>query len=115
MASSWRRRPTWEALPQSRRGFRSETARPAPVLCQNSVPRLDEEPAACETWTAMSFVLALLGALRTSLRARTDLTLENLALRQQLALLRRRSKPPPIGRPDRALMAWRLSPQATRC
>src|SRR5882762_6064558 len=36
----------------------------------------------------------LLGALRAALRTRTDLTLENLALRQQLAVLRRRSKRP---------------------
>ncbi len=40
----------------------------------------------------MSLVLALLGALRASLRTRTDLALENLALRQQLALFRRRPK-----------------------
>src|SRR5438132_10196370 len=50
----------------------------------------------------MSFVLALLGALRATLRTRTDLVLENLALRQQLALLRRRSKRPQFGRLDRA-------------
>jgi len=36
----------------------------------------------------MSLVLALLGTLRAALKARTDLVLENLALRQQLALLR---------------------------
>jgi len=36
----------------------------------------------------MSLVLALMGALRSELRTRIDLTLENLALRQQLALLR---------------------------
>jgi len=52
--------------------------------------RLDDGPAACEPGRAMSFVLALLGALRASLRARTDLALENLALRQRLALLRDR-------------------------
>ncbi len=40
----------------------------------------------------MSLVIALLGALRASLRTRTDLPLENLALRQKLVLLRRRSK-----------------------
>ncbi len=54
----------------------------------------------------MSLVLALLGALRAALRARTDLTLENLALRQQLALLRRRSKRPQFGRLDRLLWVW---------
>jgi len=54
----------------------------------------------------MSLVLALLGALRAALRTRTDLTLENLALRQQLALLRRRSKRPQLGRFDRAFWVW---------
>src|SRR5207253_10897292 len=48
-------------------------------------------------WTAMHLVLALLGALCAALGARTDLVLENLALRQQLALLRRRSKCPRFG------------------
>src|SRR5712664_1998378 len=51
-------------------------------------------------WTAMHLVLALLGALRAGLGARTDLVLENLALRQQLALLRRRSKRPRFGPPS---------------
>src|SRR5437763_1272654 len=54
----------------------------------------------------MSLVLALLGALRAALRTRTDLTLENLALRQQLALLRRRSKRPQFARLDRLLWVW---------
>jgi hypothetical protein len=47
-----------------------------------------------------------LGALRAALRTRTDLALENLALRQQLALLRRRSKRPQFGRFDRLLSVW---------
>ncbi len=54
----------------------------------------------------MSLVLALLGALRAALRTRTDLALENLALRQQLALLRGRSKRPRLGRLDRAFWVW---------
>src|SRR5436853_523483 len=54
----------------------------------------------------MSLVLALLGALRAALRTRTDLTLENLALQQQLALLRRRSKRPKFGLLDRAFWMW---------
>ncbi len=54
----------------------------------------------------MSLVLALLGALRAALRTRAHLTLENLALRQQLALLRRRSKRPQFGRLDRLLWVW---------
>src|SRR6266851_5118750 len=45
----------------------------------------------------MSLVIALLGALRASLRTRTDLAFENLALRQQLVLLRRPSKATAIG------------------
>src|SRR5438132_8857431 len=40
---------------------------------------------------AMPLVLALLSTLRAALKARTDFVLENLALRQQLALL-----PPPL-------------------
>ena len=54
----------------------------------------------------MSIVLALLGALRAALRTRTDLTLENLALRQQLALLRHRSKRPQFGSLDRLFWVW---------
>jgi putative transposase len=54
----------------------------------------------------MSVVLAVLGALRAALTTRTDLTLESLALRQQLALLRRRSKRPQFGRLDRLLWVW---------
>jgi len=45
----------------------------------------------------MPLVLALLSTLRAALKARTDFVLENLALRQQLALLRRRSKRPRLG------------------
>src|SRR6266404_3704607 len=54
----------------------------------------------------MHLVLALLGALRAGLGARTDLVLENLALRQQLALLRRRSKRPRFGPLDRLFWIW---------
>ena len=54
----------------------------------------------------MALVLALLGALRAALRTRTDLTLEKLALRQQLAILRRQSKRPQFGRLDRLLWVW---------
>src|SRR6267142_6488582 len=53
-------------------------------------------------WSAMSLVLALLGAARAALRTHTNLALENLALRQQLALLRHLSKRPRFGRLDRA-------------
>src|SRR5882724_10199992 len=67
----------------------------------------------------MHLVLALLGALRAGLGARTDLVLENLALRQQLALLRRRSKRPRFGPLDRLFWIWLLcllkSPSADPC
>src|SRR5438132_12268103 len=56
----------------------------------------------------MSIVLALLGALRAALRTCTNLTLEDLALRQQLALLRHGSKRPRFGRLDRLLWVWLL-------
>src|SRR5437879_1387824 len=54
----------------------------------------------------MSLVLALLGTLRAALRTHTDLALENLALCQQLALLRRRSKRPQFALLDRLLWVW---------
>jgi hypothetical protein len=54
----------------------------------------------------MSLAIALLGALRASLKTRTDLALENLALRQQLVLLRRRSKRPQFERLDRLFWLW---------
>jgi len=55
---------------------------------------------------AMSLVLVLLGTLRGALRTHADLALENLALRQQLALLRRRSKRPRVGLLDRVFWMW---------
>jgi len=54
----------------------------------------------------MSLVLAVLGAARAAFRTRADLALENLALRQQLALLRHRSKRPRFGRFDRTFWVW---------
>jgi len=56
--------------------------------------------------SGMSFVLALLAALRAALKSRADLALENLALRQQLALLQRRAKQPRFGPIDRLLWIW---------
>ena len=46
-------------------------------------------------------VVALLGSLRSALRTRADLALENIALRQQLALLAQRSKRPQFGAFDK--------------
>src|SRR5260370_21094620 len=54
----------------------------------------------------MPLAVALLGALRAAVRNRSDLALENLALRQQLALLGRRSKRAQFGRLDRAFWVW---------
>jgi hypothetical protein len=54
--------------------------------------------------------LSILGALRAAYRSRADLAVENLALRQQLANLRRKSDRPRLGKSDRAfwLLAARL-------
>src|SRR5713226_3368051 len=54
---------------------------------------------------AMSVVVVLLGAPRASLRTRTHLAFENLALRQQL-VLHRRSKRPQFGRLERLFWVW---------
>jgi hypothetical protein len=48
-----------------------------------------------------SLVVALLGSFRSALQRHGDLALENLALRQQLALLRQGSRRPRFGRFDR--------------
>jgi hypothetical protein len=47
-------------------------------------------------------ILSLLGALRSALRTHVDLAIENLALRQQLASLRRTSSRPRLRNSDRA-------------
>src|SRR6267378_5560656 len=74
------------------------------------LPKLDRDggrgDGAERPLAAMSLVLAVLGAARAALRTRTDLALENLALRQQLALLRHRSKRPRFGGLDRAFWVW---------
>src|SRR5258708_9798886 len=54
----------------------------------------------------MSLLIPLLGALRAAVRTHRNLVLENLALRQQLALLRRRSKRPRFGPLDRLFWIW---------
>jgi hypothetical protein len=51
----------------------------------------------------MTLVLALFGAVRATFQTHGNLVLENLELRQQLALLRRGSKRPQFGRLDRLL------------
>jgi len=53
-----------------------------------------------------STLLALLRSVRSALRSRRNLALGNLALRQQLAFLRQRSKRPQFGRVDRVFWVW---------
>src|SRR5258708_2188751 len=54
----------------------------------------------------MSLLIPLLGALRAAVRTHRNLVLENLALRQQLTLLRRRSKRPRFGPLDCLFWIW---------
>src|SRR5467141_1487683 len=74
------------------------------------LPKLDRDcgrgDGAERALAATSLVLAVLGAARAALRTHTDLALENLALRQQLALLRHRSKRPWFGGLDRPFWVW---------
>jgi hypothetical protein len=56
--------------------------------------------------SVVSFVLVLLRSLASALRSRKHLALENLALGQQLALLRHRSKWPRFSAADRIFGAW---------
>src|SRR5665811_1266262 len=50
----------------------------------------------------VALILSLLGALRSALHTHVDLAIENLALRQQLANLRRTSSRPRLRNSDRA-------------
>jgi hypothetical protein len=50
----------------------------------------------------IDLLYALPPAARSSLKAQRELALENLALRQQLAILKRRSKRPQLTKTDRA-------------
>jgi hypothetical protein len=55
-----------------------------------------------ESRAVIEVLIAIVGALRTSLRPRASLVAENLALRQQLAVLRRKTKRPQLRPADRA-------------
>jgi hypothetical protein len=46
---------------------------------------------------------SLLATARSSLKSRRELALENLALRQQLAIVQRKSKRPKLTQTDRAI------------
>jgi len=50
----------------------------------------------------IGLLYALLGTARSSLRSQRELALENLSLRQQLAILHRKSKRPKLRKADRA-------------
>jgi len=54
----------------------------------------------------MTWLVSLLGCLAATLRSRAALQVENLALRHQLAVLRRGSKRPQLRQTDRLLWAW---------
>src|SRR5713226_7703366 len=54
----------------------------------------------------LSLLRALLASVRAAFRTRRDLALENLALRQQLALFNQRAPHPPISSIDRAFWSW---------
>jgi hypothetical protein len=62
----------------------------------DSVEDPDEGPVVLE------LLVAILGAVRAALRSRAGLVVENLALRQQLAVLRRKTKRPRLLPVDRA-------------
>src|SRR3989442_15861453 len=77
-----------------------------PVVGQNIGRHAGPRSPVKRACVAMSLVLALLGTLRAALKTRTDLVLENLAPRQQLALLRRRSTRPPVVLLDPVFSMW---------
>jgi len=50
----------------------------------------------------LHLLYALLATARSSLKSQRELALENLALRQQLAILQRKTKRPKLSKADRA-------------
>lgn len=61
----------------------------------------------------LPFVLALLAAIRVSFRSRAEIAIEVLALRQQLAVLKRKRPRPPLTLPDR--LFWIVLRQTWAC
>src|SRR5262249_26781485 len=59
-----------------------------------------------ETPRMKSFLLLLTALLNSNFKERRDLALENLALRQQLAVLKRERKRPAIKNGDRLFWVW---------
>ena len=62
----------------------------------------DNGDAPGEHRVVLGLLIAILGALRAAFRSRASLVAENLALRQQLAVLRRKTKRPQLTAHDRA-------------
>ena len=54
----------------------------------------------------IDLMYALLAAARSSLRSQRELALENLALRQQLAILKRKTKRPKLRKARYCQMLW---------
>src|SRR5215475_7442379 len=52
-------------------------------------------------WSVLSFVLALIAAARVFFQTRTDIAIEVIALRQQIAVLKRKRPRPPLRPLDR--------------
>ena len=59
-----------------------------------------------QPWFVLEFILSILSALRIFFRSRCDTALEVLALRQQVAVLKRKRPRPPLNSLDR--LFWTL-------
>src|SRR5215475_9056317 len=59
-----------------------------------------------QPWFVLEFIFSILSALRVFFRSRSDTALEILALRQQVAVLKRKRPRPPLHSLDRLL--WTL-------
>src|SRR5215467_8633431 len=59
-----------------------------------------------QPWFVLEFILSILSALRVVFRSRCDTALEVLALRQQVAVLKRKRPRPPLNSLDR--LFWTL-------
>jgi hypothetical protein len=79
-----------------------------PVPPQNPVDRTIvgvPTVGASQPTRMLHLLYALLATAGSSLRSQRELTLENLALRQQLAILQRKTKRPKLHKADRAFWA----------
>jgi hypothetical protein len=54
----------------------------------------------------MELIVCLISAIKSAIRSRQELALENLALRQQLAMLKRRRRRPRLRRLDQLFWIW---------